>query len=146
MYVIKCFSSTLIFWTEALDSMSIVYDTDWMFLIQVLQTFSWEIIIRCPACRFRLIDILWNVPDCFGLVQVAKFFVYGPTHLLIEHQEQRMEEKRLQQRAYLLLEKITSREVAGEVSDAVKTNNSFTSIATINAELIVVRKENNKTK
>ena len=79
---------------------------------------------------------------------VAKFFVYGPTHLLIaiEHQEQRMEEKRLQQRAYLLLEKITSREVAGEVSDAVKTNKSFTSIATINAELIVVRKENNKTK
>ena len=46
----------------------------------------------------------------------------------------------------MLLEKITSREVAGEVSDAVKTNNSFTSIATINAELIVFRKENNKTK
>ena len=66
--------------------------------------------------------------------------------IAIEHQEQRMEENRLQQRAYLLLENITSREVAGEVSDAVKTNNNFTSIATINAELIVVRKENNKTK
>jgi len=37
----------------------------------------------------------------------------------------------------LLLEKLTSREVAGEVFDAIKTNNSFTSIATINVELIV---------
>ena len=44
-------------------------------------------------------------------------------------------EKRLQQRAYLLLEKLTTREVAGEVFDAIKTNNSFTSIETINAEL-----------
>ena len=47
----------IVFRTEALDSISIVYDTDGMFLIEVLQTFSWEIIIRCPACRFRLIDI-----------------------------------------------------------------------------------------
>ena len=35
----------------------------------------------------------------------------------------------------MLLEKLTSREVAGEVFYAIKTNNSFTSIATINAEL-----------
>ena len=62
--------------------------------------------------------------------------VSGPTHLLLEHQEQRLEEKRLQQRTYLLLEKLRSREVAGEMFDAIKTNNSFTSIATINAELI----------
>ena len=47
----------------------------------------------------------------------------------------KLKEKRLQRRAYLLLEKLTSREVAGEVFDAIKTNNSFTSIATINAEL-----------
>ena len=44
-------------------------------------------------------------------------------------------EKRLQQRTYLLLEKLTTREVAGEVFDAIKTNNSFTSIATTAAEL-----------
>ena len=49
----------------------------------------------------------------------------------------KLKEKRLQQRAHvhLLLEKLTSREVAGEVFDAIKTKNSFTSIATINAEL-----------
>ena len=47
----------------------------------------------------------------------------------------KLKEKRLQQRAYLLLEKLTSREEAGEVFDAIKTNNSFTSIATIDAEL-----------
>ena len=35
----------------------------------------------------------------------------------------------------MLLEKLTSREEAGEVFDAIKTNNSFTSIATIDAEL-----------
>ena len=48
----------------------------------------------------------------------------------------KLKEKRLQRRGYLLLEKLTSREVAGEVFDAIKTNNSFTSIANINAELI----------
>ena len=39
----------------------------------------------------------------------------------------KLKEKRLQQRAHvhLLLEKLTAREVAGEVFDAVKTNNSF---------------------
>ena len=37
----------------------------------------------------------------------------------------KLKEKRLQQRAHLLLEKLTSREVAGEVFDAIKTNNSF---------------------
>ena len=37
--------------------------------------------------------------------------------------------------AYLLLEKLTSTEVAGEMFDAIKTNNNFTSIATTNAEL-----------
>ena len=37
--------------------------------------------------------------------------------------------------AYLLLTKITSKELAGEVFDAVKNNNSFTSIVTINAEI-----------
>ena len=46
-----------------------------------------------------------------------------------------LKEKRLQQRAYSLLEKLTARELAGEVFDAYKNNNSFTSIATINAEL-----------
>ena len=35
----------------------------------------------------------------------------------------------------MLLEKLTSREVAGELIDAIKANNSFTSIATINAAL-----------
>ena len=35
----------------------------------------------------------------------------------------------------MLLEKLTTREVAGEVFDAIKTNNSFTSIATTAAEL-----------
>ena len=40
-----------------------------------------------------------------------------------------------QQKAYLLLAKITSTELAGEVFDAVKNNNSFTSIVTINAEI-----------
>ena len=35
----------------------------------------------------------------------------------------------------MLLEKLTLREVAGEVFYAIKTNNSLTSIATINAEL-----------
>ena len=47
----------------------------------------------------------------------------------------KLKEKHLQQRAYLLLEKLTSREVAGEVFHAIKTNNNFTSIATIDAEL-----------
>ena len=36
----------------------------------------------------------------------------------------------------MLLEKLRSREVAGEMFDAIKTNISFTSIASINAELI----------
>ena len=45
------------------------------------------------------------------------------------------EKKRLQQRAHLLLEKLISRWVAGEVFDAIKTNNSFKSMATINTEL-----------
>ena len=44
-----------------------------------------------------------------------------------------LKEKCLQQRAYLLLEKLTSREVAVEVSDVMRTNNSFTNIVTINA-------------
>ena len=35
----------------------------------------------------------------------------------------------------MLLEKLTSTKVAGEMFDAIKTNNSFTSIATIIAEL-----------
>ena len=48
---------------------------------------------------------------------------------------EKLKEKRLQQRAYLLLEKLITREVAGDVFDAIKTNNSFTSIATIVAEL-----------
>ena len=47
----------------------------------------------------------------------------------------KLKEKRLQQRAYLLLEKLTSRAVAGELFDAIKTNNNFASITTINAEL-----------
>ena len=47
----------------------------------------------------------------------------------------KLKEKHLQQRPYLLLEKLTSREVAGEVFHAIKTNNNFTSIATIDAEL-----------
>ena len=47
----------IVFWTEALDSISIVDYTDGMFLRQVLLTFSWGIVIRGPACRFRLIDI-----------------------------------------------------------------------------------------
>ena len=34
----------------------------------------------------------------------------------------------------MLLKKLTTREIAGEVFDAIKTNNSFTSIATIDAE------------
>ena len=46
----------ILFWTEALDDISIFY-TDGMFLMQVLQTFSREIVIRCPACRSRLKDI-----------------------------------------------------------------------------------------
>ena len=47
----------IVFWTEALDGIYIFYDTDGMFLMEVLQTFSREIVIRCPACRFRLKDI-----------------------------------------------------------------------------------------
>ena len=47
----------IVLWTEALDGISIVYDTDGMFLMQVLQTFSREIVIRCLACWFRLKDI-----------------------------------------------------------------------------------------
>ena len=47
----------------------------------------------------------------------------------------KLKEKRLQRRAHLLLEKLTSREVAGEMFHAIKTNNNFTSIATIDAEL-----------
>ena len=35
----------------------------------------------------------------------------------------------------MLLENLTARELVGEVFDAYKNNNSFTSIATINAEL-----------
>ena len=48
---------------------------------------------------------------------------------------EKLKEKRLQQRAYLLLEKLITREVAGDVFDAIKTNNSFTSIVKIVAEL-----------
>ena len=48
----------IVLWTEALDGISIVYDTDEMFLMQVLQTFSREIVIRCLACRFLLKDIM----------------------------------------------------------------------------------------
>ena len=48
-----------------------------------------------------------------------------------------LKEKSLEQRPYSLLEKLTARELAGEVFDAYKNNNSFTSIATINAELTV---------
>ena len=47
----------------------------------------------------------------------------------------KLKQKRLQQRAYLLLEKLITRGEAGEVFDVIKTNNSFTSIETINAEL-----------
>lgn len=35
----------------------------------------------------------------------------------------------------MLFEKLTPRELAGEVFDAIKNKDSFTSIATINAEL-----------
>ena len=55
---------------------------------------------------------------------------------LNERKVKKLKEKCLQHsRAYLLHERLTSREVAGEVFDAIKTNNNFTSIATINAEL-----------
>lgn len=47
----------------------------------------------------------------------------------------KLKEKRLQQRTYSLFEKLTPRELAGEVFDAIKNKDSFTSIATINAEL-----------
>ena len=40
----------------------------------------------------------------------------------------------MQERAYMLLEKLTSRELAVEVFDAVKNKTNFASIATINAE------------
>ena len=53
----------------------------------------------------------------------------------IKRKVKKLKEKRLQQRAYLLLEKLTSREVAGDVFHAIKTNNNFTSIATIDAGL-----------
>lgn len=43
-------------------------------------------------------------------------------------------EKRLQQRAYMLLEKLTSREVTEEVFDSLKNNKNFTSVTAINAE------------
>ena len=56
----RCYNMLLfdiVFLAEDVDGILIV-NTDGMFpIIQVLQTFSWWIVIRCPACRFRLIDI-----------------------------------------------------------------------------------------
>lgn len=49
--------------------------------------------------------------------------------------KKKLKEKRLQQRTYSLFEKLTPRELAGEVFDAIKNKDSFTSIATINAKL-----------
>ena len=47
----------IIFCAEALDGISIVYNSVRMFIIQVFKTFSREIVIWCPARQFHLIDI-----------------------------------------------------------------------------------------
>ena len=48
----------IVFWTEALDGISIVYDTDRIVPhASPSNIFSGLIVIRCPACRFRLKDI-----------------------------------------------------------------------------------------
>ena len=43
-------------------------------------------------------------------------------------------EKRLHQRAYMLLEKLTSKEVTDEIFDSLENNRNFTSVSSINAE------------
>ena len=63
----------IVFWTEALDSISIVYDTDGIFLIQVLQHFLRSHPVSCLTIRSDRHP--WKVRDCLGLAQVAEFFL-----------------------------------------------------------------------
>ena len=48
--------------------------------------------------------------------------------------EKENKEKRLHQRAYMLLGKLTSKEVTEEIFDSLEKNNNFTSVSSINAE------------
>ena len=62
----------IIFCAEALDGISIVYNSVRMFIIQVFKTFSRPShLVSCPSISFD--RHAWNVQDCLGLAQVAEF-------------------------------------------------------------------------